>query len=413
MTARPFNKGPSPDPPPVAHPELPDGQPHGDEGKERAAAELLQYEVLRHTFGQAGEYEVRTRITTRQSWQYRCDVLYHGKAIKQAFPPIVVDRMPQMRPTRLQPGVARAMRLSFAREAVETHFTRCATLQEYLRMAMIYSQPPPNSGPRYHVWILLIGAAFLTAYGLWTQAPWTTSGRPTGSTTSTVQEMPSPAVDRRPGEPRQSIPLPPGTGTASRDLIDEPAAAPPFTEPAGTARAVRLTDLLALEHLPERAHPASRTPTPRLPSGSTASDVREGDLLLLTGWVHRISRAADSAYHMQVSASPKAAAPGLIAVVPPPDQVSGSQAMRAQLQSVRAFIKQRLLRQQEPSPQGSVIRRPVFVQLTGHLSHPNGSADEPSRGKVQRDPTPRWEVRPVLEMGLATVPAPSERSRPR
>ena len=146
-------------------------------------------------------------------------------------------------------------------------------------------------------------------------------------------------------------------------------------------------------------------------SGPAASDIQAGDVLLLTGWIHRVSRAPDNAYRLHVSPKRNPGARELVAMVPPPDQDQGSPAVQAQLQTARIFIKQQLLRQQEPSPRGSVMQRPIFVQLTGQLSNPVASPAAPSRGKRSQDAPARWEIRPVLEVQFATPSEPLNRSR--
>ena len=211
----------------------------------------------------------------------------------------------------------------------------------------------------------------------------------------------------------RSVPLPAVGGTGSREIIDEQAKAPRITRPAETPKAVRLIDLLTPEDPPEKASRTFRAATPGISPASTASDVQAGDVLILTAWIHRITRAPDNSYRLQVSPNPRAASPGLIAVVPPPDGASVSPAVRAQLQTVRAFIVRQLLRQQEPSARGSAIRRPIFMQLTGQLADPDASIAETSWGEGARDTVARWEVRPVLEMRFASPPAPPDRKRPK
>jgi hypothetical protein len=413
MTAIPFDEHPSSQPSPAAWSDAPDGQPHNGDNKQRAVAKLLRDGVLSHVFGQHGEYRVRTTMPARQAWQYQCCVLRHGKMIKEAFFPIIVDRTPHMPHIRTEPGGSEAMWLSFAKEAVDVHFTRCAALREYLMLAAIYSQPSSQSRQRYTFLALLIGMALLTAYGLWAYAFRTDSGQPPGNPPPPVQGATYPVIDRRPLKAPWTVPLHASSGTASRDIIDERAGAARLPRVAEMPQSVRLNDLIAPESPSQNIDHTPREPTPRVSPGSTAPDVRAGDLLLLTGWVHRVSRAPDSAYRLQVSPSPKAAAPGLVAVVPSPDQAADSPAERTQLQTVRAFITRQLLRQREPSPQGSVIQRPIFVQLTGQLSYPDTSLGKPSQGKRPRDATARWEVRPVVDIRFATPPVPSNRSRPK
>jgi hypothetical protein len=412
MTAIPFDEHPSSQPSPAAWPDSPQEQMDDSDSKERAITKLLQHGVISHAFGQRLEYKVRTAMATRQTWQYRCCVLRHGKAINRAFFPITVDHTPPMRQIHPGPESTEAMRLNFAKEAVDVHFSRCAALREYLMLAAIYSQPASKSKRRYTFWVFLIGTAVLTAYGFWAYALRTDSGRLLGSAPLPVQGTADPVVDRGPTKAPRSVPLPASSGTARHGSSGEQASAPRITRLAETPKAVNLHDLLALENLPEKVDHAPPTPTPSVSPGSTASGVQAGDLLLLTGWLHRVSRAPDNTYRLQVSPSPRAEAPGLIAVVPPPDQATGLPDVQAQLQTARAFITQRLLRQQ-PSPRGSVIQKPIFVQLTGQLSYPDASLGEPSWGKRSRDVKARWEVRPVLEVRLATPAVPSDRSRPK
>lgn len=411
MTAKPFDKPPASRPSPGASPDWPaKWTPNGD-SKERALAHLLRHGVLSHALGQDFEYKVRTTIVTQRAWQYRCDVVRHGKAMKRAFCPIIVDRTSHMQHIGTEPEDAEAMRLSLAKEAIEVHFTRCAVLREYLLLASIYFLPPPESRRRYTRLVLLVGMALLTAYGFWAHTLRTDSGQPPGNRPPAVQGALHPVADRGPATAPKPAPLPSSGSITSDDITDKPAGAPDVTPPAQTPKTLHLSDLIALEGPPERGKHALRAPTPQVSPGSMGSDVQEGDLLFLTGWIRRVSRAPDGTYYLQVSPSPKAGAPGLIAVVPPPDRAADSPAVQAQLQTVQAFITRRLLRQEKPSPRGSVIQNPAFVQLTGQLSHLGTSLGEPPPGKRSQEATARWEVRPVLEVQFAAPPVSSGRSR--
>jgi hypothetical protein len=405
MTVMPFDGRPSSQSSLASQPKLPDGRPHGDDSKERAVAQLVEHGVLSHVFGQHGESKVRTTMTTRQGWQYRCCVLRHGKAIRGAFFPIIAERTPPMQPARLEFGDAEDLRLSFAQEAVDVHFTRCAALREYLVLSAIYEQRPSQSRQWYMLLALPISIAFVAVYGLWAYAPRTNS----------VQQPPSPlplVAERHEIKKPSSLPLPAASNTAHRNGIDEQPSASRITHPVETPIAVSLNDLLDIEGPLEKAHHTSRALTPRTSPVAAESDVQAGDVLLLNGWLHRVSRAPDNTYRLHVSPDRNAGARDLIAMVPPPDQAPDSPDVKAQLQTVRTFIRRQLLRQKEPSPHGSVMQRPIFVQLTGHLSYPDASLDDPARGKPSRDATARWQMRPVLEVQFATPPTPSDRSRP-
>jgi hypothetical protein len=140
-------------------------RPHDAEKKAQAVTELLRNKSLSHTFGPHGEYEVRTTITTRQAWRYRCSVRRDGKEIRREFCPVEVDLTRQLRQEML---ITDPMRVAFATGAVEDHFALCAAVSEYTYLAAIYSEPLPR---RYRLWrialVALLLAALVTTYWLW------------------------------------------------------------------------------------------------------------------------------------------------------------------------------------------------------------------------------------------------------
>jgi hypothetical protein len=403
MTVRPFDERPSSQTLAATQAESPDGS-HRDDRKERAVIELLEHGVLSHAMGQHGEYKVRTTLVTRQAWQYRCCVLRQGKAIKGAFFPIIVERTPPVRQVNPKPWNAEDWRLNLAQEAVEVHFTRCAALQEYLVLSAIYDQPRSQSRWWYILLTPLIGIACAVAYGVWAHTHRTDSGQSPGS--------PPPMVANRgsAGEPG-SVPLPASSSTVSHNSIKEQAAVSSPIDPVESPKAVSLNDLLALQSRPQKAAPASRALASGASPGSAVSDLQAGDLLLVTGWLQRVSRAPDGTYLLHVSPNRNAGAQTLIAMLPPLDQAQGSPAVQSQIQTARNFIRQQLLRKQEPSPRGSVMQRPISVQLTGQLSNPAASPGAPSQGKRSQDTPAQWEMRPVLEVQFTMPSAPSNRSR--
>lgn len=132
----------------------------------RAVAGILQHKCLTHTFGVQGEWEVRTTlVTNRQAWRYQSHVRVHGKEARKDFSPINVNLTRQK---QHQEVVTEEMLMAFAREAVEVHFARCASVAEYIMMASILS----NSRPRHHgiktvALVFLSIAALLTAHWWW------------------------------------------------------------------------------------------------------------------------------------------------------------------------------------------------------------------------------------------------------
>jgi hypothetical protein len=402
MTVTPFNGRPSSQSFLAAWPELPSEQPCDDDRKKQAIAELLQHGVLSHAFGQHGEYKVRTTMTTRQNWQYRCCVLRLGKAIKGVFFPIIVEHQFPFQGNNITPRGAEDIRLSFAQEAVDVHFTRCAALREYLVLSALYDQPSSWSGRWYTLLAPLIGIAVVVVYGFWAHAFRTENGQPSGS--------PPPLVaDRLPTRESWAVPLLPSSSTASHNSMNGQGSTSSPIAPAEAPKAIRLNDLIAVQDPQQRTDRASRALTPAAFVDSAMSDIQAGDVLLLTGWIHRVSQAPDNTYRLHVSPNRTPGARTLVAMVPPPDQVLDSSTVQTQLQTARTFIRQQLLRQQEPSARGSVMRRPIFVQLTGQLSIPASSPATPAQGKRAKDAAAHWEISPVLEVRFATPSEPADR----
>jgi Putative Ig domain len=146
--------------------EAPRTQAHGPEDMAQAVADLLEHKSLSRTFGDQGEWEVRTTlVANRQAWQYHSRVFLHGKERKKGFPPVDVDWTREIRQTG---AVTQEVLAAFAREAAEVHVARCNGLKEYLTLAPFFSQPVP----RYHrtkkvALVLLSVAALLAAYWWW------------------------------------------------------------------------------------------------------------------------------------------------------------------------------------------------------------------------------------------------------
>jgi Putative Ig domain len=146
--------------------EAPRNQARAPEDMAQAMEDLLRHKSLISTFGDQGEWEVRTTlVANRQTWRYHSSVFLHGKERKKGFPPIDVDQTRKMRQTGT---VTEELLATFTREAAEVHVARCEGIKEYLTLAPFFSQPLP----RYHrmkkvALVLLSVAALLTAYWWW------------------------------------------------------------------------------------------------------------------------------------------------------------------------------------------------------------------------------------------------------
>ena len=146
--------------------EAPRNHVRGGEGMAQAATDLLQQKSLISTFGDQGEWEVRTTlVANRQTWRYHSSVFLHGKERKKGFPPIDVDRT---REIRQNGAVTEELLAAFAKEAAEVHMARCDGIKEYLTLAPFFTQPEPRYHRTKKVVLVLLGvAALLTAYWWW------------------------------------------------------------------------------------------------------------------------------------------------------------------------------------------------------------------------------------------------------
>jgi hypothetical protein len=147
--------------------EAPRNRARGPEDMAQAMADLLRHKSLISTFGDQGEWEVRTTlVANRQAWHYHSSVFVHGKARKKGFPPIYVDRTREIRQTGT---VTEEMLADFAREAAEVHVARCEGIKEYLTLAPFFSEPLPRYAYRTKkvALVLLSVAALLAAYWWW------------------------------------------------------------------------------------------------------------------------------------------------------------------------------------------------------------------------------------------------------
>jgi hypothetical protein len=158
-----------------------------------AVTYLVQHKSLTHSFGSQSEWEVRTALlTNRQPWRYYSTVLLHGKEASKEFPAIKVDQTRHIQPLG---AVTEEMIAAFAREAVEAHFARCASVAEYSLMTSIFSQPAPRLQRVKKVTMVLFSVVVLLTASWWwqgthrrvleppVQTPWT-------ATDSAVPEQP-------------------------------------------------------------------------------------------------------------------------------------------------------------------------------------------------------------------------------
>ena len=134
------------------------------------------------------------------------------------------------------------------------------------------------------------------------------------------------------------------------------------------ARYVPLTDLLALENATDVTRNQKIYQDKRIP-GKVHGDFQEGQLISTTGYLHLVAGEDDGDYHIQISATAESGDHCLIVEVPFWDEkFVKTEALRPQFEVVRTFLKEKTLARKDPSANGSVMRRPPYVRVTGVLS---------------------------------------------
>ena len=173
--------------------------------------------------------------------------------------------------------------------------------------------------------------------------------------------------------------------------------------PAGNAKAVIVTlaDLLALPDAEGVTKNDKRYQSVRMPA-QAGMKFAEGTAITTTGWMHLVAGETDGDYHIQISASATSGDQCLIVEVPNPDpQYVKTAELLPGFETVRSFIKSKLLASKDPSPSGSVLQHPVFVTVTGILFYDDSHVGDPPRGKKGMKAATLWELHPVTAIAFA------------
>jgi hypothetical protein len=177
--------------------------------------------------------------------------------------------------------------------------------------------------------------------------------------------------------------------------------------PAGAdlslGKSVSYADLAKLDDPPGVQKNDHRYQSARIPMFTNALGVKEGDILTTTGWLHLVAGESDGDYHIQISDQQDSQASCVVVEVPKDDPAFVASALvREHAKTVREFIRSKLLKGQEPSPRGSVMQHPPFVEVTGQPFYDDAHVGDPPRGKKGCKAATLWELHPVTEISFTT-----------
>lgn len=170
------------------------------------------------------------------------------------------------------------------------------------------------------------------------------------------------------------------------------------------AKTVSLDDLLALKDVANVAKNDKRYQDARIPEAA-AANLKEGDIVTTTGWLHLVAGETDGDYHIQISGSADSGDHCLIVEVPSPDPEYVKTAdLRPRFDQVRTLIKSKMLKDKDPAEGGSVMQHPVYVTVTGQLFYDDSHVGDQPRGKKGMKAATLWELHPVTAIVFAPKP---------
>ena len=169
-------------------------------------------------------------------------------------------------------------------------------------------------------------------------------------------------------------------------------------------RIVSWDDFVALKDPPGVKKNDARYQDARIPEFPNSLNLREGEIVSLTCWLHLVARESDGDYHIQVSNDSVDGNNCVVVEVPDPDPAFvSSDSLRPLFSTVREWIRTKLLHDasKEPSLYGNVMTHAPHVVVKGQLFYDDSHVGDPPRGKRNMKATTLWEIHPVTEITFA------------
>jgi hypothetical protein len=170
---------------------------------------------------------------------------------------------------------------------------------------------------------------------------------------------------------------------------------------------VPIAELLALPNPVNQGD--SKYDSLRIPLSVGTRQLREGDIITTTAWLHLVALEDDSKkhrdgdFHIQIRTSPDWLDSCLVVEVPYPNFVSDP-ILAGKCGKVRQFIKDNLLKGKEPGTKGNKLDHPVYVTITGQLFFDLPHVKGNPRGKRGMKSYTPWEIHPITKIKFAPKP---------
>jgi hypothetical protein len=170
-----------------------------------------------------------------------------------------------------------------------------------------------------------------------------------------------------------------------------------------SAKTVPLEKLLSLQDVPGVRKNDPRYQSARIPQ--FIEDLREGELIATAGWLHLVAAESDGDYHIQISTSATDGSNCFIVEVPIDDPTFVTDAaVRQAANTVREWFKQKVLSGRDPSPAGSAMQHPVYIEVVGALFYDDAHVGDPPRGKKGMKAATLWELHPLTSIRFVPIP---------
>ena len=136
-----------------------------------------------------------------------------------------------------------------------------------------------------------------------------------------------------------------------------------------------------------------------IPTFQNILNLREGDMVRISGWLHLVAYETDGDFHIQISNSETDGNNCLIVEVPYPTYVKSAPNLKKLCNTVRNYIKRNMLKGKDPSS-ATVLSKAVYVTVTGQLFYDDSHVGDPPRGKKGMHAATLWEVHPVTDVQI-------------
>jgi hypothetical protein len=161
------------------------------------------------------------------------------------------------------------------------------------------------------------------------------------------------------------------------------------------ATGISFADIAAMPEPPDVRRNDPRYQKARIPAFPNPLNLKEGDVITVAGYLHRVTYMGDGDYNLRISASPDSADNYIVSEIPDDDDVPRN--LRPMVISARDFLKSKVLSGKEPSRVGTILDNPPYVEITGQLYFSDSNVGKTTQAdSLGMHRASSWQVHPGL-----------------